>query len=370
MKIHSIKLFFLYPCFLVACKATKINNSNTPSLAKAYSNDFLIGTALNVQQIEESDGAESNIIRTQFNAITPENSMKCENIHVTWDQYDFGNADKFVALGEKNRQYIVGHTLVWHSQLALFVAQIQNRDSLQMFMNNHIQTVVSRYKGRVNSWDVVNEALNEDGTMRASLFFTKLGAGYIGTAFRLAANADPAAALYYNDYNIEQPKKRSGVIGIVKHLRENGIRIDGIGIQGHWHIGHVPYKDIEESLIAFSQLGLKVAITELDISVLPNPFELQGAEVSQRFENSPRMNPYPNGLPDSVNKQLTDDYKKLFELLLKYKKAISRVTFWGVNDRQTWLNDWPISGRTNYPLLFDRNNQPKKAFYEILNLTR
>ncbi|WP_447642718.1 MULTISPECIES: endo-1,4-beta-xylanase [Chitinophagaceae] len=364
------KLVLTSICLISACKSTKVKKGTLPSIAYAYKQDFLIGTALDLGQIQEVSAAESNIVRTQFNAVTPENVMKCEHIHPAWAQYDFAPADQYVTLGEKNHQYIVGHTLVWHSQLSPFVKNIQDKDSFRTFMDNHIQTIVGRYKGRVNSWDVVNEALNEDGTLRESPFYKKLGAGYIEEAFRLAAATDPSAALYYNDYNIELPKKREGAIRIIKALKEKGVRIDGIGIQGHWHLNKVPFKEIEESIIAFSQLGVKVAITELDISVLPNPFNLQGAEVSQNFKNSKEMNPYPNGLPDSIGNQLADNYKKLFTLFLKYKKDISRVTFWGVNDRQTWLNDWPINGRTNYPLLFDRDNQPKKAFYEILHLTK
>ena len=183
-------------------------------------------------------------------------------------------------------------------------------------------------------------------------------------AFRLAQKAAPHTELYYNDYNIEQPAKRAGCIALIKKIQAAGVRIDGVGIQGHWHLGKIPLKEIEESIQQFSALGIKVMITELDIDVLGR--NVQGADVNQRMQGNAQMNPYVNGLPDSVQQQLADDYSALFKLFLKYKDKISRVTFWGVNDGQSWLNGWPIPGRTNYPLLFDREFKPKPAFYKVI----
>src|SRR5690606_4029701 len=125
---------------------------------------------------------------------------------------------------------------------------------------------------------------------------------------------------------------------------------------------------IEESILAYAELGVKVAITELDLTVLPNPWDLQGADVNQAFEGGVDMNPYANQLPDSVNQTLADSYEQLFRLFLKHRDKISRVTFWGVNDGQSWLNNWPIAGRTNYPLVFDRGNRPKEAFFKIIGV--
>ncbi|MFT4205392.1 MAG: endo-1,4-beta-xylanase [Chitinophagaceae bacterium] len=354
---------------LGACRSThKFSDKKLPSLAAKYKNDFLIGTALDLPQINGADPATMEISKTQFDATTPENIMKCEEIHPAWNKYLWNHADLYVSEGQKNKQFIVGHTLIWHSQLSPFVRQIQSKDSLLLFMQNHIATVAGRYTGKIGSWDVVNEALNEDGSFRKSVFYNLLGADYIPTAFQLAAKADPHAQLYYNDYNIEQPEKRAGAIALIKLVKANGGRIDGIGIQGHWHVNDIPFKAIEESIKEFSALGVKVAFTELDLSVLPNPKKLVGADVNQHFEGSNEMNPYTQGLPDSVGKMLADQYAQLFKLFLKYKKDISRVTFWGTNDKQSWLNDFPVKGRTNYPLLFDRNNQPKKAFYSLINL--
>jgi endo-1,4-beta-xylanase len=338
------------------------------SLKNAFKNDFLIGAALNANEIEEKNPAEKFLIPLQFNAITPENIMKCEVIHPKWDEYNFIVADKYVAYGLKHNMFIVGHTLIWHSQLAPFVKNIKSKDSLLLFMTNHINTVAGRYAGKVNSWDVVNEALNEDGTLRNSIFLELLGEDYIRKAFDLTSKAAPNAQLCYNDYNIEQPKKRAGVIALVKKLKVSGTRIDGVGIQGHWNIKSIPLQDIENSILEYSALGLKISFTELDISCLPNPWDLKGADVNQNYANSPFMNPYPNGLPDSVQLKLTKCYEDLFKLFIKYKDKIERVTFWGVNDGQSWLNNWPIQGRTNYPLLFDRNFQPKPAFEKLILL--
>ncbi|HTB23823.1 MAG TPA: endo-1,4-beta-xylanase [Puia sp.] len=338
------------------------------SLKNAYKKDFLIGAALNASEIEEEIPEAVNFIPSQFNAITPENIMKCEVIHPGWDKYNFDLADKYVAYGKKNKMFIVGHTLIWHSQLSPFVKNLKNRDSLLLFMTNHINTVAGRYAGKVNSWDVVNEALNEDGSLRNSIFLEVIGEDYIRKAFELAAKAAPDAELYYNDYGIEQPKKRAGVIALVKKLRDSGTRIDGVGIQGHWSIKGPPLKDIENSIIEYSALGLKISFTELDLTCLPNPWDLKGADVNQNYENSPFMNPYPAGLPDSIQLKLAKCYEDLFKLFIKYKDKIERVTFWGVNDGQSWLNNWPIKGRTNYPLLFDRNFKPKLAFEKVMAL--
>lgn len=369
MRLWNPILLSASVALLASCHTIKKDTAQqTPSLSSKYKNDFLIGTALDLRQISGQDPATMNVSKRNFDAITPENIMKCEEIHPSWNQYIWKNADQYVSEGIENKQFIVGHTLLWHSQLSSFVRRIQNKDSLLLFMQNHIGNVVGRYAGKIGSWDVVNEALNEDGSYRNSIFFKLLGKDFIPTAFQLAAKADPKVQLYYNDYNIEQPKKRAGAIAIVKLIQSGGGKIDGVGIQGHWHIDDIPYAHIEESIKAFNELGVKVAITELDISVLPNPKYLEGADINQKFDGSDAMNPYKNGLPDSVDTKLANEYAKLFKLFLKYKDGISRVTFWGTNDAQSWLNDFPIRGRVNYPLLFDRHNQPKKAFYSLLNL--
>lgn len=362
-----VYLLTILICFS-SCADKKHRITVENALKTVFSDDFLIGTALGAEHFQEKNPAATTLIDREFNAITPENVMKCEVIHPGPGRYDFTLADQYVAFGEKHHMAVFGHTLIWHSQLSPFVQQIKSRDSLLLFMQDHIKTVAGRYAGKIKGWDVVNEALNEDGSLRKSIFYDLLGEDYIVTAFRLAQQADPNAELYYNDYNIEQPAKRKGAIALIKKLRQNGVRIDGVGIQGHWNLTGPPVEEIEKSIEEYAALGIKVMFTELDITVLPNPWDLKGADVSQNYEGSPFMNPYPNGLPDSVQTQLADRYAAIFKVLLKHQKDISRVTFWGVNDGHSWLNGWPIKNRTNYPLLFDRQFRPKPAYFSVRGL--
>lgn len=369
--------YFLGALFISAALLTGCSNNNKmppkdpeiPSLKEIFKNNFLVGTAINAQQIEGTDTAADQLIKQQFSAVTPENVMKAEIIHPGWNTYNFDLADKLVAFAQKNNLKINAHTLIWHSQLPPFMRYMQDADSVRQYLENHIATVAGRYDGKVYSWDVVNEALNEDGTLRKTIFLDKLGDDYIVEAFRLAQKAAPHTKLYYNDYNIEQPEKRAGAIALIKKIQAAGVRIDGVGIQGHWKAGQVPLKDIEESIKEFSALGIDVMFTELDLTVLPNPWDQVTADVSATGKNSATMNPYPDGLPDSVAQVQANSYADLFKLFLKYK-SVTRVTFWGVDDGQSWLNDWPIQGRTNYPLLFDRHLKPKPAFFSVIETAK
>ena len=379
-KKTNLLLILLVFCFLSCNETKKENNTDavtvesedTPSLKNNFKDDFLIGAALNTSQIKGTDSLGGLLIEKEFNAITPENDMKWEQIHPQEDTYFFDVADAFVALGQKNDMHVVGHTLVWHSQLAPWMNAITDSLSMANHIEKHINTIVGRYKGKIQSWDVVNEALNEDGTPRTSNFYNVMGGeNYIEHAFKLASEADPNAQLIYNDYNLWKPEKRKGVIRIVKNLQDKGIKIDGVGMQAHWSIEGPSLEDIENSIIAYSELGVKVSFTELDVTALPNPWELNGAAVEQsyeRYEGDPKMDPYPNGLTDEAKVKIAKRYEAIFKLFLKHKDKISRVTFWGVNDGQSWLNNWPIKGRTNYPLLFDRNSQPKDVYKTVLAL--
>ncbi|MBJ7880676.1 endo-1,4-beta-xylanase [Gelidibacter salicanalis] len=341
------------------------------SLKESFKNDFLIGAAISNSQINQTDSLTNTVLIKEFNSITPENDMKWEQIHPQKDTFYFDVADKYVALGQKNNMNIVGHTLVWHSQLAPWMQDVKDSITMAKNIENHINTIVKRYKGKIDTWDVVNEALNEDGSLRTSHFYEVMGDNYIALAFNLAAKADPDAKLVYNDYNLWKPEKRAGVVRLVKKLQEQGIKIDGVGMQAHWSLEGPSIEDIENSIIAYSNLGVKISFTELDVTVLPNPWDLNGAAVEQsyeQFENDPKMNPYPEKLSDSAQTQLAKRYEDIFKLFLKHKDKIDRVTFWGVNDGQSWLNNWPIKGRTNHPLLFDRNYEPKKAYLSVLAL--
>lgn len=363
-----IALFTLVGGLLVlgGCSTAKQHSQDRATLSRVFADDFMIGAAVNTSQFEGKDTAAALLLKQQFNTVTPENCMKAGVIHPAWGRYNFAAADSLVNFAAGNGLAVNAHCLIWHSQLPAFMRNMQDADSVKQYFTNHINTVAARYDGKVYSWDVVNEALNEDGTLRNTIFRQKLGDGYIIEAFRLAQAAAPHTRLYYNDYNIEQPQKRAGAVTLIKNIQNAGVRVDGIGIQGHWNINHLPLADIEESIKAFSLLGIKVMFTELDISVLPDPVHVTGADINQQALYSKQLNPFADGLPDTMQAKLADAYASLFRLFLRYKTSVSRVTFWGVNDRQSWLNNWPMRGRTNYPLPFDRNNRPKAAFYAIL----
>ena len=349
----------------------KPNTDRTDSLSDRYKDLFHLGAAINEDIILGKDLQSKNIVTSEFNSITPENSLKWMFLQPFPNKFNFGAADKYVELGIKNNMHIVGHALVWHNQLADFMKTTVSRSEFKKHVENHINTVVSRYKGKIDTWDVVNEAFNENGSLRQSVFKKQMGENYIEDVFKLAETADPDADLIYNDYNLYKPAKRAGVLKMVKKLQENGTKINAIGVQAHWRLNSPSLKEIEQIILDISDLGVEVMFTELDVTVLPNPWELVGAEVTQnfsKFEGDPKMDPYPKALPKSVEKQLAKRYEDIFKLFVKHQDKISRVTFWGVMDKHSWLNDWPIKGRTNYPLLFDRNYQPKKAYNKLINL--
>ena len=349
----------------------KPNTDRTDSLSDRYKDLFHLGAAINEDIILGKDLQSKNIVTSEFNSITPENSLKWMFLQPFPNKFNFGAADKYVELGIKNNMHIVGHALVWHNQLADFMKTTGSRSEFKKHVENHINTVVSRYKGKIDAWDVVNEAFNENGSLRPSVFKNQMGDNYIEDVFKLAKTADPDADLIYNDYNLYKPAKRAGVLKMVKKLQENGTKINAIGVQAHWRLNSPSLMEIEQIILDISDLGVEVMFTELDVTVLPNPWELVGAEVTQnfsKFEGDPKMDPYPKALPKSVEKQLAKRYEDIFKLFIKHQDKISRVTFWGVMDKHSWLNDWPIKGRTNYPLLFDRNYQPKKAYNKLINL--
>jgi len=341
-------------------------------LKDTFEGDFLIGTSMNMPQITGRDTMAQPFIVKHFNSVTAENCMKWERINPEPGRYEFTLADSMVAFALRNNITVIGHVLVWHAQTPDWVFQDSlgnplSRDALLERLKDHIFTVVGRYKGKVKGWDVVNEAVDEDGSLRQTKWLQIIGEDYIEMAFRYANEADPDAELYYNDYNNEERAKRAGVIPIIRNLQAKGIRVDGVGIQGHWHLDSPDMEIIDESIGEYAALGMKVMITELEINVLPTPSWLYGAEISRIAEYRDSLNPYVAGLPNSVEAQLTDRYAELFRILLKHDDAVTRVTFWGLHDGYSWKNGWPIPGRTNYPLLFDRDYNLKPAFHAVID---
>jgi endo-1,4-beta-xylanase len=342
------------------------------SLKKAFQNKFYIGTAMNLEQIHGTDTKSVEIIKKQFSSIVSENCMKSMYLQPQEGKFFFDDADKFVEFGEKNKMFIIGHTLIWHSQIPdwFFVDKDGKNVSpevLKQRMKNHITTVVSRYKGRVKGWDVVNEAIMEDGSYRKSKFYEILGEEFIPLAFKYAQEADPNAELYYNDYNEWHLGKVKTVTQLVKDLKSKGIRIDGVGMQAHVGMDTPSIDEYEKAILAYAETGVKVNITELEISALPSPWGTS-ANVSDKVAYDEKMNPYKNGLPKDVQTQWENRYQDFFTLFLKQKNNIRRVTLWGVTDNQSWKNDFPIKGRTDYPLLFDRQFNAKPVVEKLIKL--
>jgi endo-1,4-beta-xylanase len=345
--------------------------AQTPSpLKDSFAGQFLVGAALNEAHFTEQDAATTALISKHFNTITPENALKWEALQPEVDRFDFAAADRFVEFGERHDMFIIGHTLVWHSQTPKAVFEENgkpvSREVLLERMRTHINTVVGRYKGRIKGWDVVNEALNEDGSLRRSPWLKIIGPDYIQKAFEFAHEADPAAELYYNDYSIENERKRRGAVKLVKRLQAAGVKITGIGIQGHVKLDWPTLEQLDATLRAFGKLGVQTMITELDVDILPGRDGSGSADISLRRASNPALNPYTQGLPSEMQQILAARYSDLFSVYRKHSSSLSRVTFWGVTDGDSWLNGWPIAGRTSHPLLFDREGNPKPAFQAVI----
>ena len=328
---------------------------------------FLLGAALNDAQIAGQDPAALEIVRRHFSTISPENALKWDAVHPEPDRFEFAAADRYVALGAKGGLSVVGHVLVWHEQTPGWV--FDDPKPLLSRLRAHVRTVVGRYRGRVQAWDVVNEAFEDDGTWRKTPWYATLGEEYVAKAFEFAHEADPDAELYYNDYNLWKPAKRKAAVRLVKSLRKRGIRVDGIGEQGHWLLEDPPLREIEATIVGLAKTGAKVMITELDVDPLPRPDELVGADVSAHIELTPQLDPHAEGVPEAVQRRMAQRYAEVFSLFVKHR-AVSRVTLWGVTDADSWLNHWPVRGRTNHPLLWDRQGRPKPAFDAVVKVLR
>jgi endo-1,4-beta-xylanase len=338
------------------------------TLKDAFKDDFRIGVAINQKQFDDEDQRGDPIIKAQFNAISPENILKWESVHPEPGRYDFAEPDRYVEFGEKNHMLIVGHTLVWHNQSPKWVFQDTNgkpvtREVLLERMRDHIHTVVGRYRGRIKIWDVVNEALQDDGKLRKSPWEQIIGDDYIEKAFQYAHEADPDAILRYNDYSLENGPKQKGAIALIKKLQAEGIPVTAIGLQDHVQMDWPTREQEDAAISAFASLGLKVMITELDVNVLGGK---QTAEITEMAHQG-GSNGYTNGLPPVVQQELAKRYADLFSVFVKHHDDISLVTFWGVTDGDSWLN---MRGRVNHPLLFDRAGRPKAAFDAVIRVAQ
>lgn len=371
MKITHVILTLFASMLVVSCgNGKQATITEEPALKDVFGDKFLVGVAVNVRQSSEVDTASVKIIKKHFNSIVAEDCMKSANIHPEEDRYNFKQADQFVKFGQENNMAIIGHCLIWHSQLAPWFCVDQKGNNvsaevLKQRMKDHITTIVTRYKGKIKGWDVVNEAIEEDGSYRKTKFYEILGEEYIPLAFQYAHEADPDAELYYNDYGMNVPGRRDAVVKLVNSLKAKGLRIDAVGMQGHMGMDYPTIEDFEASMLAFAGTGVKIMITEWDMSALPTV--KRSANISDTVTFRKAMNPYPEALPDSVSAVWNARMKAFFNLFLKHADIVERVTAWGVSDGDSWKNNFPVRGRKEYPLLFDRNYEMKPFLKELIN---
>lgn len=359
-------IFFGLALFALATNAcgTSDKSAAAPVTVKDhFKNDFLIGAAIPVPHVSGLDPKADSVVSLHFNSVVAENCMKCEKIHPESDRYFWDDADAFVKYGEDRDMAVIGHCLVWHSQLAPWFPYDENgkyvsAEALKERMKDHIYTIVGRYKGRIHGWDVVNEAIEDDGSYRHTPFYDILGEEYIPLAFQYAHEADPDAELYLNDFSMALPAKRDAYVRIIGELKNRGLRIDGMGMQSHIGLDYPDMDEYEKTIVALGNAGVSVMVTELDMTALPTVNF--GANVNDSVKFSGNNNPYPDSLPSEVSKEWNERMASVFRLYKKHSDLISRVTFWGTYDGMSWRNDWPIPGRTDYPLLFDRGYNMKQ----------
>jgi endo-1,4-beta-xylanase len=361
---HSI----LCSALLVVTAALAADPLAPRSLRAAAGGAFTIGAGID-DRIPERP-ADWPLLIAQFSAVTPENCLKPDPVQVAEGKFNFSRADAFVEFAKTKGLQVVGHCLVWAKDDRTppwFFRDGTNaagRELLLARMKTHIDTVAGRYRGRLAMWDVVNEAL-DDGTnfLRPSGWSAACGEEFIVKAFEFAHAADPGALLIYNDYNNELPAKRAKLIRLVRLLREKKAPLHAIGLQGHYEIDRVPLADLEATLGAMRELGIKVVVSELDIDVIPRG--KWWADGGKHRAELAKLDPYRDGCPPEILQRQADQYAQLFRLFRKYPDVIARVSFWNLHDGQSWLNTFPWK-RANYPLLFDREGKPKPAFAAVV----
>ncbi len=323
----------------------------TSSLFQVYQDYFPIGAAVNPNTLVSA----SELLKTHFKSLTSENHMKFMNIQPEENVYTFEEADKLIEFAEANNKIVRGHTLVWHNQTPEWVftenGQLASRETVLRRMKDHISTVLGRYKGKIVAWDVVNEAVTDSGevALRESKWLQTIGEDYIAKAFEFAHEADPNALLFYNDYNESSPEKCEKIYHLVKSLLEKDVPIHGIGLQAHWNLYGPSLENIRAAIERYASLGVQLHITEMDVSV---------------FEHGDKRTDLTQPT-DEMMELHQQRYEQFFSIFREYRDVISNVTFWGVADDYTWLDDFPVKGRKNWPLVFDANHQPKPAFNKI-----
>lgn len=345
--------------FLGILSNRQVFSQTIKGLKDYYKDYFPIGVAVNTRTL---NGDEAILLLREFNSVTPENAMKMGSIHPRKDHYFWKDADSIVNFAQQHHLKIRGHNLCWHEQTPDWIfkddfGKLVSKDTLLKRLKDHITTVVQRYKGKIYAWDVVNEVIGDgdDEFIRNSLWYKICGEDYIAKAFEYAHQADPKALLFYNDYNTERPLKRDKIYRLLKKLLALKVPVHGVGLQAHWSVFEPSEKELRETIELFSSLGLQIHITELDMSIYPWEKNRRG----KRSDENDKLTP-------ELEKSQADRYSKIFEVFRAYRKNVTSVTFWNLSDRYSWLDYYPVPGRKNYPLLFDENLQPKKAYQEVI----
>ncbi|WP_209330865.1 endo-1,4-beta-xylanase [Lunatimonas salinarum] len=367
--MHNYRNYFwicvVLSASLVSCVTT---DDSDPELAEGverqhvplkelFKDHFFIGAAITPEHTDARTPHGSTLLE-HFNSVTAENVMKPDAIQRVKGAYTWTNADRIVDFALENNLKVRGHTLTWHSQTPDWFFYDEHGDLLSKEvaldqLEEHITTVMTRYKGRIDSWDVVNEALYDwdpNGQIiyrEDSPWYQIMGESYIDSAFVYARRADPDAKLFYNDYNAIFSWKRDKIYNLVKRLKDNNIPIDGVGLQGHWSVG-TSIQDLRTTLELFKGLGVEVQITELDLSVYLSNNE-PGSEI----------------YTDAFNLRQRVAYREIFSVLLDYSDMITGVTFWGIGDDASWL-DRP--GRKHFPFLLNEQLEPKDAYRDVQQL--
>ncbi|RZK39574.1 MAG: endo-1,4-beta-xylanase [Pedobacter sp.] len=356
--IATCLLSAIFACRLVQPAAAQ--SSTTKGLKDYYKNYFSIGVAVGPGNLH---GAEASLIKKNFNSITAENAMKMEVLQPAQGKFNWTLADSIVKFAKANQIRIRGHNLCWHEQVPDWFFKDEkgkqvDKATLLERLKTHITAVVGRYKGQIYAWDVVNEAIDDDSNkfLRNSKWFEICGEDYIAKAFEYAHAADPSAKLFYNDYNTENPEKRDRILRLLSGLKAKGVPIDGIGLQAHWSLNDPTEINLRAAIEKYSAIGLKIQFTEVDVSIYP--WE----------KNKREKKPGESDLfTDNLERQQVNQYAMVFKIFREYRDKITNVTFWNISDQYSWLDDYPVRGRKNYPLLFDKNLQPKRAYWEVVN---
>ena len=369
--MNKTLIAFALLVIILSCNASKqqqgaVNNTTAKGLKDYYRKYFNVGVAVNMNSIR---GDDSVLLLREFNSITPENDLKIGPVHPTEGKYNWRNGDALVAFAQRNNLKVRGHNLVWHyaSQTPKWIfldkdGKEASKELVLQRLKDHIFTVVNRYKGKIYAWDVANEVISDkhDEYLRPSDWYRICGEDYIIKAFQWAHEADPNALLFYNDYNEISPVKREKIHRLVKSLKDRNIPIHGVGLQAHWAINEPGRGQLDSTLSRFADLGLQLHITELDISVYRKEHDAR----ERKAEDA-------NTTFTSEREQAQiEKYKMCFELFKKYRKQITSITFWNLSDKYSWLDNFPVQNRKDYPLLFDQNLQPKKAYWEVVNIVK